>query len=239
VRYLFSPYFAVHLWTLSGLGFSMGGLFALFSGREDLAARLIFFPIVIDFTDGTLARRFRIKEKIPLVAGEALDMITDVISLTFVPLVFFWRTGVFLPGYGAPLCLLAAMTCSLKYAMKEQVLRQGYSIGSTPIFFSVFLFYFLALHPIWATLYTAVLVLLCLSPVRYPITSLVTTHWKFGWKSITNYATFVAFVPIMIWLQDTWRPLLWALLLMILVQLYLYPVLLKVGVLKPGFDRSR
>lgn len=239
MRFLFSPYFLVHLWTLSGLAFSMGGLFALFSGQEQLAARLIFFPIVIDFTDGTLARRYRIKEKVPLVAGEALDMITDVISLTFVPLVFFWRTGGFLPGYGAPLCLVAAMTCSLKYAMKEQVLRQGYSIGSTPIFFSVFLFYFLALDPIWATLYTAVLIVLCLAPIRYPITSLVTTHWKFGWKSITNYATFVAFVPVMIWLRDTWRPLLWALLVMILVQLYLYPVLLKVGVLKPGFDRSR
>jgi phosphatidylcholine synthase len=239
VRFLFSRYFLVHLWTLSGLALSMGGLFALFSGREALAARLIFFPIAIDFTDGTLARKFRVKEKIPLVSGEALDMITDVISLTFVPLVFFWRTGVFLPVYGTALCVIGIMTCSLKYSMKEQVLRQGYSIGSTPIFFSIFLFYFLDLDPVWPTLYTAVLILLILSPIRYPITSLVTTHWKFGWKSVTNYATFLSFVPLMIWLQDTWRPLLWALLVMILVQLYVYPVLMFAGILKPGFDRTR
>jgi hypothetical protein len=118
------------------------------------------------------------------------------------------------------------------------VLQQGYSLGSTPIFFSIFLLYFLGLDPVWPTLYTAVLIVLCLAPIKYPITSLVTTHWKFGWKSLTNYGTFIVFVPVMIWLKDTWPPLLWAMLLVILVQLYLYPVLLKMGVLvKPGFDR--
>ena len=75
--FLFSRYFLVHLWTLSGLALSLGGVIALFHGNNDLAARLIFFPIVIDFTDGTLARRYRIKERIPLVSGEAIDMITD------------------------------------------------------------------------------------------------------------------------------------------------------------------
>jgi len=239
VPFIFSRYFLVHLWTLSGLALSMGGLFAMILEDNDLAARLILFPILIDFTDGTLARRLRVKERIPLVSGEALDMITDVVSLTFVPLVFFWNTGVFLPTLGGILCLLAIMTCSLKYAMKEEVLRQGYSLGSTPIFFSIFLFYFLRLDPVWPTLYTALLILLCLLPIRYPITSLVTTHWKFGWKSITNYATVISFLPLMIWLEDTWRPLLWFLLLLILVQLYVYPLLMKAGILKPGFDRSR
>jgi phosphatidylcholine synthase len=239
VGFLFSRYFLVHLWTLSGLAFSMGGLFALLRGHTDLAARLIFFPILIDFTDGTLARRFRVKERIPLISGEAIDMITDVISLTFVPMVFFWENGVFVPYAGAPLCLLAAMTCSLKYSMKENVLRQGYSLGSTPIFFSVFLFYFLGLDPLWATLYTAILILLCLVPVKYPITSLVTTHWRPGWKSVTNYATFIIFIPVMIWLEDTWPPVLWLMLFLILFQRYAYPVLMKLGILvRPGFDRS-
>jgi len=239
VGFLFSKYFLVHLWTLSGLALSMGGIFALFHNQNDLAARLIFFPIVIDFTDGTLARRFRVKERIPLVSGEYIDMITDVVSLTFVPMVFFWRNGVFLPHLGIPICLLAAMTCSLKYSMKENVLRQGFSLGSTPIFFSIFLFYFLGLDPLWPTLYTAVLIVLCLAPIKYPITSLVTTHWKFGWKSLTNYGTFIAFIPIMVWLEDTWPPILWGLLVLILFQLTIYPILMKMGILvKPGFDRS-
>jgi len=47
-----------------------------------------------------------------------------------------------------------------------------------------------------------------------------------------------------VYLRDAYHPVVaflygWALLLMILVQLYLCPVLLRVGVLKPGFDRSR
>jgi hypothetical protein len=42
---------------------------------------------------------------------------------------------------------VAAMTAA-KYAMKEQVLRQGYSIGSTPIFFGIPVL-LPRLHPLW------------------------------------------------------------------------------------------
>jgi phosphatidylglycerophosphate synthase len=78
VRFLFSRYFLVQFWTLSGLLSPWAGSSPCF-GAGAARGPVDLFPIVIDFTDGTLARRFRIKEKVPLVAGEALDMITDVI----------------------------------------------------------------------------------------------------------------------------------------------------------------
>ena len=125
-----------------------------------------------------------------------------------------------------------------KYSRKETFLSKGYSIGAPPVFFSVFLFYFLDLPALYPTLYTAVLVGLCISPIRYPITSLVTTHWKPGYKSITNYLTAAFFIPTFILLKSAPPVIYWVMLLVIGMQLFVYPLLLSRGVIKPVFDRT-
>jgi phosphatidylcholine synthase len=174
-------YYFPHLWTLVGLAFAALALMSLFEGRYQSAARFCLLVLLVDRTDGTLARRLKVKDRFPGTSGEVLDIITDLVGLTFVPMILFWREGLFLPGWGTYLVIGASMAASWKYSRKEVFLSKGYSVGAPPIFFSVFLFYFLDLPPICATVYTAVLVGLCVSPVRYPITSLVTTHWKPGY----------------------------------------------------------
>jgi hypothetical protein len=82
------------------------------------------------------------------------------------------------------------------------------------------------------------LIALVISPVKYPITSLVTTHWKPGYKSITNYLTAIFFVPVFILLENAPAPIYWVMLSVILVQLFIYPLLLNRGILKPVFDRQ-
>ena len=209
----------------------------LVAGDVDAAARWLFLVLVVDHTDGTLARAFRVRERIPRVDGDVLDLVTDVIGLTFVPMLFCWRAGVFLPGLGAPLAVAAAMTCSLKYAMKARVLEDGYSLGAPPAFLSVMLFWLLDLSPVWATLYTAGLIVLAWLPIRYPITSLVTTHWKPGFASLTNYLAFAVMIPAWIQLQDGPRPLYALLLCLVLFQLTIGPVLLATGHIRPGLRR--
>jgi hypothetical protein len=86
--------------------------------------------------------------------------------------------------------------------------------------------------------YTAVLIMLVLSPIHYPITSLVTTHWKPGYKSVTNYLTAIFFVPVIILLGDAPHFIYWLMLAVICIQLFIYPVLLSFGVIKPVFDRN-
>jgi phosphatidylserine synthase len=231
-------YYLPHIWTLIGLGFAALALMSLFEGYYHSAARFCLLVLLVDRTDGTLARQLKVKEKFPGTSGEILDIITDLVGLTFVPMVLFWKEGVFLPGFGVYLVVFATMAASWKYSRKETFLSKGYSIGAPPVFFSVFLFYFLDLPPIYATIYTAVLISLCISPVRYPITSLVTTHWKPGYKSITNYLTAAFFVPTFILLKTAPPVIFWMMLTVICVQLFIYPLLLSMGVIKPVFDRT-
>jgi hypothetical protein len=178
-----------------------------------------------------------VSERIPLLSGETLDLVTDVIGLTFVPMLFLWQADVFLPHWGAPLAIVAAITCSFKYSMKAELLKAGTSRGAPPAFFSILVFWFLGLPQVWATAYGIALVLLCWSPIRYPITSLMTTHWKPGFQSAINYFSFAALVPALIWLQDAPAILFWPILILMLFHLLAAPLLLATGVIQPGFRR--
>jgi phosphatidylcholine synthase len=230
--------FLIHLWTLAGLGFAMLAAQQVLLGDFNAAARWLLLVLFVDHTDGTLARHFRIRQRLPEISGETLDLITDVIGLTFVPMLFCWWAGVFLPGWGRALTLAAAVTCSLKYSMKAHILEKGVSHGAPPIFFSVLLFWLLGLPPVCATLYTSLLILFCWAPISYPITSLVTTHWKPGFESLTNYVSFAAMVPAMIWLREANAIFYWVPLAVVLFQLGVAPVLLALRVLQPGFHRT-
>jgi len=231
-------YYFPHIWTLAGLAFAALAVMALFQGDFHSAARFCLLVLLVDRTDGTLARQWKVKEKFPGTSGEILDIITDLVGLTFVPMVLFWKEALFLPGFGAYLVVAATVAASWKYSRKETFLSRGYSVGAPPVFFSVFLFYFLGLPAIYPTIYAIVLVGLCISPVKFPITSLVTTHWKPGYKSITNYLTAIFFVPAFILLKSAPPFIYWVMLSVISIQLLIYPLLLSRGIIKPVFDRS-
>ncbi len=237
MRFFLQPVFLIHLWTLAGLAFAALAAQQIIVGDLDSAVRWLLLVLFVDHTDGTLARKFKVRDRIPLVNGETLDLITDVIGLTFVPMLFLWQTDVFLPGWGQPLAVAATVTCSLKYSMKAGLLEEGTSFGAPPAFFSVLLFWFLDLPPVWATAYTVALVTLCWSPIRYPITSLMTTHWKPGFQSAINYLSFAAMLPAIIWLQDAPALLFWPILGLMLFHLFAAPLLMAVGVIQPGLRR--
>ena len=86
---------AVHIYTASGL------LFALLAAIEmcvpDPDPRRVFLwlfiAVLIDATDGPLARRFRVKEVLPHIDGRKIDDIVDFLTFTFLPLLLIARMG--------------------------------------------------------------------------------------------------------------------------------------------------
>jgi phosphatidylcholine synthase len=231
-------YYSPHILTLTGLAFAALAMMSILRADFNAAARFSLLVLLVDRLDGTMARKFKVKERFPGTSGEVLDIITDLVGLTFVPMMLFWRTGLFIEGVGSYLVALSAAAASWKYSRKETFLKNGYSLGAPPIFFSVFIFYFLKLPPIYPTLYVITLIGLTISPVKYPINCLVTTHWKPGYKSIINYLTTLFFVPVFVMLDQAPALIYWIMLTAISVQLFINPLLLGVGILKPVFDRK-
>lgn len=121
----------------------------------------------VDGTDGTLARKVRVKEVVPNFDGRRLDDITDFLTYTFLPLLLIWRARL-LPE-GAEWCLLLPLLASA-YGFCQCAAKtdDGFFLGF-PSLWNIVAFYLYVLPPDpWTAVALVVtLALLTFVPSRY------------------------------------------------------------------------
>ena len=107
---------AVHLYTASGAVLTLLILVAAYNGNAVLALWLMLATLVIDSTDGLLARRFRVKELIPSFDGGLLDNIVDYMTYVLAPILLLWTIG-YLPdgAFGVVLATLPILASSYQF----------------------------------------------------------------------------------------------------------------------------
>ncbi len=135
----------VHLYTATGVVWGLLTLLAILERRYVDAYIWMIVAIVVDATDGPLARRFRVKEAVPSVDGALLDNIVDYLNWTFVPVVFLWHAGWLLQPawvFGA-LVLITSAFAFVHTGAKETEL--GYFRGF-PSYWNMFVFFADILH---------------------------------------------------------------------------------------------
>jgi phosphatidylcholine synthase len=77
---------AVHLYTASGSALALLIVLAAFEGETVLALWLGLVALVVDGTDGMLARQLKVKERLPWFDGALLDNIVDYLTYAFAPM---------------------------------------------------------------------------------------------------------------------------------------------------------
>src|SRR6202023_2566842 len=88
----------IHLYTASG---AITALLALqFTLRGDFRGAFIALGIalLVDSTDGPLARAMQVRARIPLFDGATLDNIVDYLNYVAAPVFLMWRAGLLPPG---------------------------------------------------------------------------------------------------------------------------------------------
>ncbi len=93
-----SAAWAVHLYTASGAVLALLALDAIAHGAFGRAFAWMALAMLIDCTDGTLARRARVKEVLPNFDGSKLDDIVDYLNYVFVPIVLLVQAGLLPAG---------------------------------------------------------------------------------------------------------------------------------------------
>src|SRR5919202_3952342 len=88
---------AVHLYTASGAVLAFLIVLAAIERHTVTALWLGLVALIVDSTDGTLARRFRVSETLPWFDGRKLDDIVDYLTYVFAPILLIWKLG-FLPA---------------------------------------------------------------------------------------------------------------------------------------------
>lgn len=175
--------YAVHVYTASGVVFAF--LAAAETASRDTDPRRVFLwlalAVLVDATDGPLARAWKTKANAPRIDGRTIDDIVDYLTFTFLPMLLVWRMG-WLPEPGwvwaAPV-LVASLMGFANTAAKDE--GGGFFLGfpsywNVAAFYAGLLFTAAGRWPVAAMF--LVLALLTVLPVRFVYPNLAPRPWR-------------------------------------------------------------
>ncbi len=157
---------ALHLYTASGAVVGLMALKAAVQGQALLAFQLMFLTIFIDGTDGTLARKLKVWERLPQIDGRRLDDVVDYFTYVAVPILAMVLLGM-LPDnvlVWAPPILASAFGFANVGAKTDD----DYFLGFPSYWNLVGLYVYFLGWPVWAnSLLVLTLAALVFAPIRF------------------------------------------------------------------------
>jgi len=138
----------VHFYTALGLVAAAGIVVCLVEATPAAfraAFALMALATLIDATDGTLARRVKVKEVTPEFDGRRLDDLIDFLTYTCLPLFLVWRAGLLPVGWNAWL-LVPLLASAYGFCQVSVKTDDGYFLGF-PSYWNLVAFYLYMLEP--------------------------------------------------------------------------------------------
>ncbi len=174
---------AVHAYTASGVLLAFLCAAELCSPEPDprTVLALLALAVMVDATDGPLARRWDVKRVLPAIDGRTIDDIVDYLTYTFVPLLLVWRME-WVPEpaavWIAP-ALIASLFGFANTGIKDE--KGGFFLGF-PSYWNVVAFYAGLLSERYGpAMNAATLLLLALAtllPIRFIYPNLAPRPWR-------------------------------------------------------------
>src|SRR5918994_5941410 len=132
----------VHVYTASGVLLALAATIEICSAAPD--PRYVFLAlaaaVMVDATDGPLARRADVKRWMPSIDGRTIDDIVDYLTFTFVPLLLVWRMG-WLPAPASAYVVIALVASLLGFAHREAKQEADGFFRGFPSYWNVYAFY--------------------------------------------------------------------------------------------------
>lgn len=186
----------VHLYTGSGAVLALLALDAV--GRDAFGAAFLWMAVAmfIDCTDGTLARRVRVKQVLPQFDGSKLDDIVDYLNYVFVPVVLVLRAGL-LPAHAGALAIAALPLLASGYGFCQAAAKTpDHFFTGFPSYWNVVALYLFVLGwPPWLNaLVLIAFAVLVFVPIRYLYPSRMPTAQR------TTYVLGTAWAVAVFWM---------------------------------------
>lgn len=160
---------AVHLYTASGSALALLIVLAAFKGEAVTALWLGLVALVIDGTDGMLARRMQVKERIPWFDGARLDDIVDYLTYVFAPMLLLWSRGYLPSGIaGTVMATVPLLASSYQFCRVDAKTDDHFFLGF-PSYWNIVAFYAVVmdLGPTTVTVILLICSVLVFVPVCY------------------------------------------------------------------------
>ena len=132
---------ALHVYTACGAVLALLATVAAFSGDVRTALWILLAAMVIDGTDGMLARWLRVSTTIPGFDGARLDDIVDYLTYVFVPVVLLLTSGHLPAGpWGLVVAALPLLASCIQFCRTDAKTEDHYFLGF-PSYWNVVAFY--------------------------------------------------------------------------------------------------
>ena len=211
---------AVHAYTASGAVVGFLALRATFLGRARDAFWWMLVAVLIDATDGTLARAVEIKRVLPWFDGAKLDDIVDYFTFVIVPVVFLYQLHL-LPASGTLLFVALPLLASAYGFCQAAAKTPDFFFTGFPSYWNIVAFYLHAGQtPLWLNgAVICVLSLFVFVPIRY-----IYPTRTVPFRRLTNFLGGLWVVVLLVLLWQFPAPLSWLVLLSLYYPIY-YTVL--------------
>jgi len=161
--------FAVHLYTASGTVLAFLIVLAAIRGDVIQALWIMLVAMIIDGTDGWLARRFHVSEVLPWFDGRRLDDIVDYLTYVFAPLLLLWSSGYIPAGLsGLLLVALPLLASGYQFCRTDAKTSDHFFLGF-PSYWNVVAFYTFVfkIPPLMVGVILVICSILVFVPIRY------------------------------------------------------------------------
>lgn len=143
------PAWLVHAYTGAGAVLAFLATQAAIAGDFRMAFIWLFVAVLVDSTDGVLARAVRVHERLPRFPGHKLDDLVDYLTFVFVPAIIVLQANLITPPLTIP--VIAAMLLSSLFGfVSEDAKTEDHFFTGFPSYWNVVVLYLvvLALSPI-------------------------------------------------------------------------------------------
>ncbi|MPZ17510.1 MAG: CDP-diacylglycerol O-phosphatidyltransferase [Luteitalea sp.] len=201
--------YAVHVYTASGALCALAALGPITRHDSRTAFLWLSLAVIIDASDGALARLVRVREHAPLIDGARLDDIVDYLTYVLVPVLLLLEAGMFPAGWGALAASAVLLASALGFARRDAKSADHFFTGF-PSYWNVVALYLVAFEwsPFTNMLVVSLFVVLVFVPIGYvypsqiPTLRLLTVAWCAVWG--------IQVLAIIWALPDVSRTLLWS-----------------------------
>ena len=138
------PAWLVHAYTATGALLAFLATQAASTRNFRAAFLWLFIAVLVDSTDGVLARSARVHERVPNFSGQKLDDIVDYLTFVFVPAVILWQAHAISGAWTIP--VVAAMLLSSLFGfVSEDAKTDDHFFTGFPSYWNIVALYLVVL----------------------------------------------------------------------------------------------
>ncbi|MGH7934593.1 MAG: CDP-alcohol phosphatidyltransferase family protein [Candidatus Binataceae bacterium] len=168
-KFLTACAWAVHFYTALG---AVAGLLAIdFTARNDFRSAFIVMAaaVVIDSSDGPLARAVKIRQRVPILDGALLDNVVDYINYVLAPAYLMVQAGTIPRGAGGLALAGFVMVASAYGFCRVDAKTEDNYFRGFPSYWNLVAFYLFCfgLSPIVNAVILAILGVMVFVPIKY------------------------------------------------------------------------